>query len=463
MKQFSSLFFFLFFSLILSATQTKENQISIYFEGVGCGAANELSLFQFNGINFQLIQKASSNGKEVIRNRQVDVFEFQIETSEPRFYYIGFSSKDIIPIILGTEDKVRISGRCQQMRSARISNSPLNKAYTQLRNEFQKSNAEMGKMIRRYRAAQDSVARAKVIGELAKQDQKRLDLRDSLAQTYPYLSKITSLQTYLSFHNHGQRYANEIDYFLNEYFRFADWEDPDYDYMTWVYESVKSYTTTISAFGLPQSRHQRSLEKLLAKMPASGRTKQLALSAIVAVLQEKSHPSFPFFAKAFVEEYKEIDPKAVAVIEQKMKQASTFMTGGEAPDFEMATPEGEMMKMSDLRGKVVLVDFWASWCGPCRRENPKVVKLYNKYKDKGFEILGVSLDSDKNRWLKAIADDKLTWPHVSDLRGWQNAAAKMYGVRSIPHTMLLDAEGKIIGRNYRGAVLEAKLEEIFGE
>lgn len=119
------------------------------------------------------------------------------------------------------------------------------------------------------------------------------------------------------------------------------------------------------------------------------------------------------------------------------------------------------MKLSDLRGKVVLVDFWASWCKPCRRENPTVVKMYHKYKNKGFDIFSVSLDKSADRWKQAIAQDGLVWKsHVSDLKFWSNAAAKAWGVSSIPATFLLDKEGNVIGRNLRGAALEAKLAEV---
>jgi len=127
------------------------------------------------------------------------------------------------------------------------------------------------------------------------------------------------------------------------------------------------------------------------------------------------------------------------------------------------TPEGEDLSLSDLRGKVVLIDFWASWCGPCRKENPHVVKLYKKYKDQGFEILSVSLDKDKNRWIQAIEKDGMNWKHVSDLKGWKNQAAQTYSVKSIPHTVLLDAEGKIIARNLRSKALDRELEKVFKE
>lgn len=149
---------------------------------------------------------------------------------------------------------------------------------------------------------------------------------------------------------------------------------------------------------------------------------------------------------------------------QKMEESMALAPGKLAPDFEeLGTDRKKKIKLSDLKGKVVLIDFWASWCGPCRKENPNVVKTYEKYKNDGFTVMSVSLDTDKEKWMAAIKNDNLTWPnHVSDLAGWSSQVGRKYGVSSVPFTVLIDQEGKIIRTNLRGEALEKELERIFG-
>jgi peroxiredoxin len=165
--------------------------------------------------------------------------------------------------------------------------------------------------------------------------------------------------------------------------------------------------------------------------------------------------------KALYEKYPE-QPIVAERYKKEMSPANATSVGAMAPDLAFENPEGKIMKLSDLRGKVVLLDFWASWCRPCRQENPNVVKTYQKYHDKGFDVYSVSLDRDKTSWVKAIETDGLVWPnHVSDLGYWQSQAAKIYGITAIPATFLIGKDGRIIAKNLRGAALENALKELF--
>jgi peroxiredoxin len=188
-----------------------------------------------------------------------------------------------------------------------------------------------------------------------------------------------------------------------------------------------------------------------------------SLALIQAVNFLDMDTDFPFIdSVALVVEEKIPDYRIKNEFIARIEGLRKLSPGAIAPEIELPDQHGNLLSLSSLRGKYVLIDFWAAWCGPCRRENPNVVKLYNKYKGPDFEIFGVSLDRKKEDWIQAIQDDGLMWKHVSDLQYFNSEAARDYSIDAIPATYLIDKEGKIIGKNLRGKSLEDKLAELFG-
>jgi len=226
-------------------------------------------------------------------------------------------------------------------------------------------------------------------------------------------------------------------------------------------KNTKAIDSLSNTFQAPYEAIVTPQNKILSKKIIENSTSYSSLMAIQGMDPEKYIDIYKALDKGLYAKYP-LDANVVMFHGIVSKMVATTQ-GQEAPEINLPSPDGTNIALSSLKGKIVLVDFWASWCGPCRKEMPNVVKAYAKFKDKGFEIYGVSLDQDKDRWVEAIKKDGITWPQVSDLKQWDCEPAKQYGVTGIPATFLLDREGKIIAKNLRGDDLEKAIENALAE
>ena len=443
----------LFFLLIGSAAAAQSTTIEVTAKG-----CTVMHLYSFNGSGFDRLTTfdTAEEGR----------FSLETEAEEPVFRYVGPTAGDVLPLIVGGDEVVSITGTCGRMRGGQISASAINTRYQQLKTGFSTNNRRFSAGMKAWQAATakgDSVTVKEELAAMAALDREKLDVLAKVKEESPLLARVVSLNTYLSFLNENKgRFPNELDYFVNTYFQHVDVNDAGYGELPWTYEGNRNFAQTLAA-AVPGEQLADILMAVYNRWPEGSRARFLSMSGGFASLAQKKHPAALPVADAIIKQFGEKYASPVARIKKQAAGMRTFAIGVEAPLFEGPTPEGETIKLESLRGKVVLIDFWASWCGPCRRENPKVVKMYNKHKDQGFEILAVSLDKTKDRWVKAIDADKLTWLHISDLKGWKSKYAAQYGVSSIPQTVLLDREGRILARNLRGAALEKKVAEVLAE
>ncbi len=419
---------------------------------VFAGCTEPMHLYSFEGVTFRALQ-SQPPGK--------DTFRFSLPASAPRFYFVGTSEQQKKAIILGQEPTVLLNGTCKNMRAAKVLASPINSNYERAYKASQQLKGQMGKAIREFQKVHRNPEKRKgVIEKMRKIDEQKVALLTSTLAKDSFIGKVIAIDSYLSYQTYPGGHKNEIEHFVNQYFKYVNFSDSSYNHIPALFEGFKNYAQTLASVRLPEAQIKQILDMQLKRLSAQSQAYKYALGGIVLGLQAKNHPAFIYYGSRFVEQYKDEKLPAITRLAAQVKAAKGFATGAVAPDFTSKTPKGETMSLSELRGKVVLIDFWASWCGPCRRENPHLVKLYKKYKDQGFDVMGVSLDRKKDAWLKAIKKDGLNWHHVSDLKGWSNAVAREYSVRSIPHTVLLDREGRIIARNLRGAALEQQLDQL---
>lgn len=411
--------------------------------------------FRFNGVTF-----VKTNPLE----KQADgTFTLANDVALTGITYVGPASGSPIPIVLDGKESFNISGNCRKMSAAIMTGSPVNDAYGDLKRTFQGLNQKGQNLTRSLSVTKSETPAYEAAKQSLKEndDQKVATLESLRTEGADFFASVMAVNLYTSFANSEKPYTNELMYYVNERFQYTDFSKPIYAGNPWVFESYRDFTKTLLQAKVPAQMLEESLNTQLDLVYNNRPVHKLALGGVIATLKIANSPMTATFAKQYLKRYAEEEPESVSSLQSDITRLTAFEDGAVAPSFtQMTLDSSGMVGPENYRGKILLIDFWASWCGPCRKENPNVVKMYNKHKDQGFDILGVSLDKQHNRWAGAVKKDNLQWTHVSDLRGWQNAVAQQYGVRSIPATVLLDREGRIVARNLRGPALEAKVAEL---
>ena len=416
---------------------------------------NPPSIYQFDGMGFKEAQKK-------VFSSDSSISTYTVSVSQPSFYYLGTPPNSFKLFALnGKEKNLTFSGNCNQFKEISIENAPLNLQFESKRSQLLSLNIEAGRTKALLQKATTDSVRNDFYSKLAQLNAQKSNLIQESYELDTTIGEAIGLSTYLDYLPNSSPYKDEINHFINEFFRQVNLSSLTIPYNPFLFEAFRNYSKTLVEVGVPSDLINTIFKDFLGQLPPHSTIQIMALGGIFNTLEQKKHPDLIKYANPFLEVLDSVNPESSLILLERIQAATQFGPGGSPPDFEQEDPNGQSVKLSDFKGQYLLLDFWASWCGPCRRENPNVVKMYAKYRAKGFEILGISLDNNRQRWLNAIEKDQLTWPQVSDLKGWSNKVAQQYQVTAIPKTFLLDPAGKIIAVNLRGPALEAKLEEIF--
>lgn len=394
---------------------------------------------------------------EKVDSAKINKGEFKFKNKITRgFHKLGFDSKSAAVMVLGNEGEILFTADVKDFAvTQKLTGSKENELYKQ----FLTVNTNYSKLIKQL-TQQTSQIEVVAKSDSAKYRILLTDLRrreDSANKAQNEFFKTMKTQNKGMFMGKfaGIFYVSDTTN-INNYISKEEFTDVEFTTGEMMVGKLNAYfgnyvEKTPDAF-------TQAADFLITKTEANSLTRSLYYRIIINLFTELQLPHASKLRKAYASEYAN-DAKAQRYLERLPK--AELEIGDLAPDIFLPDTSANFVKLSSLRGKLVLLDFWASWCGPCRRENPNVVKVYEKYKPLGLEILGVSLDDTKVKWTAAIRKDNLTWMHVSDLRGWSSVAGAAYAVSSIPQTFLIGPDGKILAKNLRGQALEQFLENYF--
>ena len=434
-------------------------QVQVMGQLTAC-AQDSLYLFELDGVSLRPAAMIP-----LTRQDSLSLFNVTLTGVPEGFFLIGDGQRaGTRMLILGSEPQLSLRGSCPTLAQAELFGSPANAAYEGALQATGKLMDEHRRLIGLYqRSQQMKQDPSAILAQMAALDAAKLALLDSLTPRFPFVAKAMALRTYLSYQQHGDTSQSEADYFARQYFRFADFTDPAYQRMPLVQDAFKQYANNLAQLGHSHAALLGYVQQWLDPMSAPSRAHKTALLGLIEGFRGQDEDAFGAMARLYLDTYPDDNPALLSQLQEQVGAIASRLIGAQAPDIRLPNPDGDTLSLHDLRGQVVLIDFWASWCGPCRKENPRVKRMYERFHDQGFEILGVSLDRDHAQWVQAIEKDGLPWPHVSDLGFWQSRAAKAYAVRAIPYTVLLDREGRIVAKGLRGAQLSARIADLLGE
>ncbi|MEO0470726.1 MAG: TlpA disulfide reductase family protein [Bacteroidota bacterium] len=426
---------------------------------------DSIGLYELNGFTTNALAKAAISESSVL---------LQGELPGKGMYLLGKPPNNLVAVVLDNGESVQLSGNCADLiRQHEITGSAAHEAFQSVNQRFitlEQQQNQFGQQLQIAARTQNIPQQQMAVNGMKERFQQRAAMVDSLDQANPFLAKLfrPRLVPLFDANDNPNGYQNEMDHYAQEFLKNVDLADPVYQRTPVIADNMQGFIQNLFANPdrFPTASAQAALDAVLDRMPQGSLLHRNALARTVQALDRIRSTAFLDYAPRYIEQYHP-QGNALAYLQsripafkQQIAREKKLAIGAMPPEISLPTPEGQEFQLSSLRGKVVLLDFWASWCKPCRRENPNVVRAYQKYKDKGFDILSISLDRSREPWLQAIEADNMSWHHVSDLKFWQSEAAKAYQVSSIPATFLLDREGKIVAKNLRGNALDAKLGEL---
>ncbi|MDN5215932.1 TlpA disulfide reductase family protein [Fulvivirgaceae bacterium BMA12] len=401
----------------------------------------QVFLYSLFGTQAIKIDSATSNAGQ---------FSFQYDNGLPRgFYKIGQSGDKSVVVILGQEN-LQFEGDVNQPMAIYFQHSKENELFQQFAKFNQKIQTANKKILQQAHVAkrsggtQDELTLLQAKLDSLKNEQNSFYKKLSENNPDLFIGKVARL--FIS----GENKTEEA------YFSPEEFSDEEFTRGDMLLGKVYRYYQTFVPKNLPQ--WLSAADRLIGKTQPDSRHREVIYLALVSLFANGAPDNIWDIVDKYGLEYPHSKHYQYLI---NLLPPPAPRIGDLAPDITLPDQYGAMQRLSSLKGNYVLIDFWASWCGPCRKENPNVVKAYHKFQQYGFKVLGVSLDHNKEKWLAAIEKDQLNWGHISDLKGWKSEGASMYQVRSIPASFLVDPEGKIIAKNLRGQVLESTLEKLF--